>query len=268
MSERNTAYYLYGFTPSERLPAISAAGVDARHEVFVRSFAGLGAVLSEVPLQEFCGETAEGRLRDLAWLAPRACGHQAILEQVMRQSPVLPARFATLFASLDSLQKFVLEHRDTIAEFFSGLGDKREWAVKGLLNRTSARETLLSGPRGEPGVSTSPGTLYFREQRLRAEGNRKLAQWLRETCQGAALELREHAAGFRERKVWQQGEGDRDAEVILNWAFLLAPSAEADFQRCVERLNAARASHGLSVVLSGPWPAYSFAPALGESEPS
>ena len=65
----------------------------------------------------------------------------------MSQAPVLPARFATLFTSVDSLQQSVLEHREAIAGFFAQLGDQQEWAVKGLLDRAGALERLgSSGP--------------------------------------------------------------------------------------------------------------------------
>ena len=44
---------------------------------------------------------------DLAWVAPRVCRHEAVIEEAMRQSPVLPARFATLFQTIASLAQFL-----------------------------------------------------------------------------------------------------------------------------------------------------------------
>ena len=68
----------------------------------------------------------------------------------MSRVPVLPARFATLFTSIDSLQRFVLEHREAITGFFAQLGDQREWAVKGLLDRGrgARRAGLAESARG------------------------------------------------------------------------------------------------------------------------
>jgi len=57
---------------------------------------------------------------------------------------VLPARLATLFTSLDSFERFVLEHRDAVTGS-SPARRQREWAVKGLLDRGQA----LEGP-GSP----------------------------------------------------------------------------------------------------------------------
>ena len=68
--------------------------MDGHHPLSVfRRFQNLCAVLSEVRLEDFCGGAAELRMRDLAWVGPRALRHEAVVEEVMRHSPVLPARF-------------------------------------------------------------------------------------------------------------------------------------------------------------------------------
>ena len=271
MSGSEIAYYLYCLGPSERLPPIAAAGVDERRGVFLWSCGDIGAVLSEVSLEEFCGEAAEARLQDLTWLGPRVGRHETVVEEAMRHSPVLPARFATLYASIGSLQEFVLQHRTAIAAFFSGIGDQQEWAVKGLLVRARAREAMRSASRsaGEAATpSASPGALYFQRKRIETGLNKQLNLWLQEGCQRAAAELRALAGGFRERKVLGQGGAEEGAEVVLNWAFLLPLAGVADFRRRVARLNSEHVSRGLSLWLTGPWPPYSFVPALsGGAQP-
>lgn len=265
MPGTETAYYLYCLTPAESLPRIDSAGIDDQHPVFAWAFEGIGGVLSEVSPVEFCGEAAEARMQTLAWLGPRVCRHEAVVEQAMVQSPVLPARFATLFTSLDSLRRFALEHRDCIAQFFGELGNKREWAVKGLLDREwkelsveKHTESVQQPGKGLPGIG------YLKKKRIQAEAKEKLGHWLKETCQQAAAELQRHAAGFREQRARKTGDSD-EPEVILNWAFLLLPDAESDFEACVGRLHSEYSGQGLDFVLSGPWPPYSFAPALGGS---
>ena len=257
MTERDTAdtaYYLYCLTPSAAALELNEAGV------FVLPCDGIGAVLSQTRREEFCGEGAEARLEDLAWLAPRAFRHEAVVEHVMGQSPVLPARFATLFTSLDSLQRFVREYREAVRDFFTHLGDQREWAVKGLLDRGVAGRPEAVNVRTGP---SSPGRNYLQKKRAEAEAGEQMSRWLREVCEEAAGELEQQASAFRERKVWGPGDSDAPAEVILNWAFLVRKSGEADFRRLVSELDERHRSSGLSFALSGPWPPYSFAPALG-----
>ena len=93
MSYSETAYYLYCLTPSGcRVPG-SAVGVDGQTGVSVRACGEISAVFSEVELEEFCGEAAETRLQDLAWLGPRVCRHEAVIEEVMRQASRAAGRF-------------------------------------------------------------------------------------------------------------------------------------------------------------------------------
>jgi hypothetical protein len=239
--------------------------VDGQRPVSVRACGEIGAVLSEVEVGEFCGESAEARLGDLAWLGPRVCRHEAVIEEVMRQAPVLPARFATLFTSVESLQRSVLERREAIAQFFAQLGDRQEWAVKGLLNRAGALESpVASGqPAAEgPGPAASPGARYFEEKRRKAQWERDFTLRLKKFCLRAAAALGARAGAFRERHALAPVAGGTEAEVVLNWAFLLSPAGLADFRERLEGLNGGEAFPGLMLTLAGPWPPYSFAPDL------
>ncbi|MDP2999723.1 MAG: GvpL/GvpF family gas vesicle protein [Bryobacterales bacterium] len=266
MAGSETAIYLYCLGPSERLPPVAAAGVDERSGVSLWFCDEIGALLSEVPLDSFRGEQAEARLQELSWLGPRVCRHEAVIEEAMRHGPVLPARFATLFASADSLRAFVLRHRSAIAEFFSEIGAQQEWAVKGLLVRARARETMRAAGRTaaeEASPQTaSPGARYFAQKRIDAGLDRQLSLWLKETGRRAAEELRAPAGGFRERKVVGLEAVEDGAQAVWNWAFLVPPAALADFRERIEGLNSEHAAFGLSLRMAGPFPPYSFAPAL------
>ena len=259
MSNGGTAYYLYCLTPGGCCAPASALAVDERHAVLVRACGEIGAVFSEVELDDFRGETADARLQDLAWLGPRVCRHEAVVEEVMSQAPVLPARFATLFTSLDSLERSVLAHQEAIAGFFAQLGGQREWAVKGLLDRPGALEKLASPVQP---VDTSPGARYFEEKRIQVQLERDFHLRLKEFCQRAAAALASQAGGFRERKALASLAEGTGAEAVLNWAFLLSPRALEDFRARLDRLNGGQAFPGLLLTLTGPWPPYSFAPDL------
>jgi hypothetical protein len=271
MSNRETAYYLYCLTPAACGISASATGVDGQRPVSVRACGEIGAVLSEVELQEFCGEAAEARLQDLAWLGPRACRHAAVIEEVMRQTPVLPARFATLFSSVDSLQQAVYERRETIAGFFAKLGGKQEWAVKGLLDRAGALRRVGSPARPAPdplAPAASPGARYFQQKRIQAGLKRDFNHRLKEFCRRAAAELGAEAHGFRERPALGAVAVEPNTEVVLNWAFLVPPPTLEDFRLRLDRFNGEEAFPGLLLTLTGPWPPYSFAPDLSGGAPA
>lgn len=216
---------------------------------------GVAAIWSEVPREEFCGSQAEAHLQDLAWLAPRVWRHQAVVEQILRQGPVLPARFATLFVSLDSLQRFVCGHRAAIVEFLAELGDRREWAVKVFRDRTHLRRRVAGG-------KAPSGRRYLEARRVQAEAGKSGLRRLKAACQEAASQLQHNASAFRERQVWKSADPGEPGEMVLNWAFLVPAGGEAGFEQCVQQLDARNRNSGLRFVSSGPWPPYSFAPSL------
>jgi len=217
-----------------------------------------------VPLEEFCGSSAESRMQDLNWLGPLVCRHEAVIEHVMRHSPVFPARFGTLFSSIESLEDFLKKHYGEISRFLDKVTGKEEWAVKGLLNRARAREEFLSVilARQEKKLSSSPGMRYFQEQQIRAGVDKALNCWLKSVCQEIANDLRGYASDFCKRKVLDRGaEGN---ETVLNWAFLVTRSAIVEFRERIDRVNANLAHQGLVFELSGPWPPYSFSSSLND----
>ena len=260
MRSADPAYYLYCLTPSGRHIQASATGVDGRHATQLRVYGESCAAYCEVDLDEFVGERAEAQLQDLAWLGPRVFRHEVVIEQIMKQAPVLPARFATLFSSLDSLDQFVLEHRKGIAGFFTELGGQQEWAVKGLLDRANALEKL-SHPAAEEPASTLGGR-YLQERRIKAQVEREFSQRLKMFCQHVAADLAAQAGTFRERKVVESVAEGKEAEVVLNWAFLIPQAAIEAFKASLNRFNDDDAFPGLVLTLSGPWPPYSFVPDL------
>ena len=262
MRPSEPAYYLYCLTPSGCELQCAATGVDERQPVLARDCGEACAVYSEVELGEFAGEAAEENMQSLAWLGPRVRRHESVIEEIMGQAAVLPARFATLFSSLDSMEQFLIEHREAIAGFFTKLGDRQEWAVKGLLDRAGALQGLL--PPAAEELTSSPGTRYFQEKRIKNQLELEFNQRLRAFNQRAAAALGSHAGGFRERKVLTPVAEGSESEVVLNWAFLIATGAFEDFKATLERLNGGEAFPGLVLALTGPWPPYSFAPDLSE----
>ncbi len=259
------AIYLFCLARPRVAGASYGPGVDDRNPVSSWTFQDLTAVISQVRLEDFCGPAAEARMQDLTWLGPRACRHEAVVEQAMRLSPVLPARFGTLFSSRESLEKFLRKHHAAVRRFLDRVADKEEWAVKGMLDRRKAREEILStilARRNQDLSSFSEGMRYFQEQRMLAEAEKQLDGWLREICAEVMGDLGRRAVDFRPRGVLSQSAAENNREMVLNGAFLMPRRAVADLRARTNQANARCAPRGLIFELSGPWPPYSFSPSL------
>jgi len=252
--------YLYGFARAARLPLLKVAGMDARYPVSQWKYKGIAAVVSKVMVADFSGPSAEANLKDLAWVGPRACRHQEVVEAVMQHSPVLPASFGTIFSSSQRMMELCERHHDTISRFLSEVDNKAEWALKGFLDRAQARKSL--GGEKERLASLSSGKQYFMQKRMAAEVEQQLNQELKAILTAIWEELGQYAADFCERKVLSRDATGLDVDMVLNWAFLLSRDSQEVFAACLNRVQAAQEKHGLRFELSGPWPPYSFSPIL------
>jgi CheY-like chemotaxis protein len=77
---------------------------------------------------------------------------------------------------------------------------------------------------------------------------------------GVRQPLDSYASASRQRGVTAQAAAE--PQPLLNLAFLVHRESVADFRRCVERAGVQHQAAALQLALSGPWPPYSFCPAL------
>jgi hypothetical protein len=259
------ALYLYCLARPGALAAIDGPGVDGEHSLELLPFEDVVAVASEVRVDDFLGPSADARMRDLAWVGPRVCRHEEVVERAMRASPVVPARFAALFSSRESLATWLETHHDAISCALDRFADHEEWAVKGTLDRGKAEARFLDAAlaRREGVRSSSPGRRYFEERRIQAGVGREIDAWLKEVGAGIAEALLDLAVEFREREVVSGGAPDEAGAGVLNWAFLVPRSRVDDFRARIQRINDEQSEQGLRLTLTGPWPPYSFCPSLG-----
>jgi hypothetical protein len=259
--------YLYCLARLSRLPSLPllGLGVDGKNSLAVATYEDLAAVWSPVPVEDFSGPGAEERLRDLTWIGPRVIRHQEIVAAVMRHSPVLPVRFGTIFASLANLEKVLQRHAGTITGCLEQFTGQEEWAVKGMVDRPGALEKLFAlhlGREADSLEALTPGKRYFAEQRLRAAGDRELSRWLKEVGPRLWADFRHYAAGIQERRLLSRETTGIGQDMVWNWALLIPSPAVSGFKARIQEVNALYADRGLSLEVTGPWPPYSFCPAL------
>ena len=257
--------YLFCFTSSVHFFEIEGTAVDGEHPLFLCNYRNIVAVLSLAYLEEFQGISAESRMQDLSWVGPRAFRHEEVVEKIMRCSPVFPARFGTLFSSLESLQALMENHFETIVNFLSRVADKSEWGVKVMLDRKKSKENLLSSlldRQSEHLASLSPGKRYLHERRIGSGLERELNGQSKKNLGVIADDLNRFAREFCDGNVLARNLNKSDKDSILNWAFLVPRHATAEFHAQMDLMNRDYGPEGLGFELSGPWPPYSFSPPL------
>lgn len=227
--------YVYGIAPAGVRPP-RAPGVDGA-PVRLLTEAGLCAAVSDAPAQ------LRARRRDLM-------AHQAVLDELTAQGPVLPMRFAVLTRDAEALRGRLRTGRTHLTEQLDGIRGCVEMNVKGavvpgcfadLVRRDESLRALARRTRQRPGY----------------EANVRLGEAL---ARGVAREARHAAREVLARLVplaVRTAQGPVDDEQVLSTSFLLRSADERGFRRAV----AAQARHcgnRLALSLTGPLPCYSF----------
>ena len=244
----------------------------------------VAAVCTHVTLDDFTGESGELHFQDPAWVVPRACRHEQVIEEVMTFSPVFPVRFGAVFSSREALAQMIADRGAEISSFLDRVVGKEEWCVKGFVDIDKAADRLLET---DPALAEqyrslpeSPGARYFQQKRLRAEALKKA----KHSCRSTADQVDHELAGLtketgdaplnegRPESGEVPAEGsvpcplklgdapDGKGEMVLKRAFLLFCESVDEFRDRVAEIGDRHADSGVTLELSGPWPPYSFCP--------
>ncbi len=203
--------YLYAITdrPGAGLPDPSLREVAAH---------GVAAVFTEADLPV-------DPTPDALW------AHEDVVERLMRERAVLPMRFGTRLADIDSLRALLEERAPSFCRTLDGVRGRVELSVR-----------VAGGAADEgPGAAAS-GTDYMRA-RLEA----------RRTAESVARAVHEPLAQLAERST---ADPRPRAGGVLAGSYLV-PGGQVD--RFTEQVRALQDEHpALAVTCTGPWPPYSF----------
>ncbi len=256
--------YVYCLARGERFGVIEGPAVDGNKDFIFHHHGNIMAVTSEVSAEEFCSSAAQERMEELEWVGPRACAHMKVIEQAMQYSPVLPFPFGTIFYTFYTLDDRLSRNAEIIEQFLSYVEEKEEWAIKGLMSAQAAREAIYADLWAQDiqNVPDSPGKRYFYERKLRANAETKLRELTQSLAKSFAADISDFAAEKRVRKILPSADAESDEEVFLNLAVLVPEKKTPDLFSCLDEANSALLGRSMRFQLSGPWPPYSFTPAL------
>jgi hypothetical protein len=274
-------WYVYGVLPSSVEVAVTTGIEEGRPTVFIPAGSTM-AVASPVSLSVFDSEPLRRNMEDPHWLAEKVCRHEAVVEAMMAEGPILPMKFCTIFRSPDAVRRMLRQDAPRFQEALEFVRGKQEWGVKGFAHRGCLREAVL---RRDPELhemaeqlATSapdrPGSAFFLKRRMddlteqrRMEREAELIREAAEALRGSVVQLTSNPPlwgprGGKGAPVSTLG-GQTGEELVLNLACLVLKQGVQTFLAEVQRWNEAAADQGLRLVASGPWPPYNFSPRFG-----
>jgi hypothetical protein len=242
----STATYLYALCrPDAPQPAVrGVSGAPVR----VVSAGELGALVSTVDLAEFGEQALTTNLDDLSWLARVAREHDAVVQACARVTTTAPLRLATICTDDESVRERLRRLSPAAADLLARLDDRQEWGVKLY---AAAPVSTSSAPR-----AASSGVAYLRERRDELDRRAAAADAARRQADDVFTHLAGSAADARRHRPQDQQLSGADMPMLLNAAFLVEPAQLETFRAAVDEM--ARALPPNALVLTGPWPPYSF----------
>lgn len=219
--------------------------------------AGLAAAVTSVSLDEFGEEPLRRQLEDLTWLEAAAREHHRVIGNVARRGPVIPMRLATIYRSDAGVEAALAARREDFAAALARVTGRAEWGVKAYL----AAAASPAGPGRRPPGSAAPGSgaAYLRQRRQQVSAGRAARRTALASAEIIHAALGRLAAATALRPPQSAQLSGQAGQMILNAAFLVDNERAAEFGAAADSLAGQHSA--VRLVLTGPWPPYSFAAA-------
>ena len=238
-----TVLYLYAITEAkvDRRP-LRSTGIDGAAPVEAHECAGLVSWVSRVNRADF-SEALQQKMQDLEWLADASVRHQRAVAEVAGRGDVLPARFGTIFNSMESLQQHLRARAPIIRKTLQRIRGAEEWGIKVFAEPAAGPSQMMTATSGSDYLRKKSEVLKSRAQRA-----------LPAAVRGLARELEKLAV--QTAPVGKVSGGQRD--LVWQTAVLLRRSQAPNLQRLL-KVYAQKLGQDFRIEATGPWPPYSFA---------
>jgi hypothetical protein len=235
------------------------AGVAAGHAPHVLRAAGLAAVVSEVPLDEYGEEGLRRNLNDMEWLEEVVRAHESVLDEVLGGGPVVPMRVCTIYSNAEHVKQMLVERAGAFGEVLARLAGRAEWGVKLIADRDRVTEAVRARTGHVAGATAGAGGSYLgrkqQDMRLRDE----VDEMLTAAASESHARLEEWASASELLAPQRRELSGHDGEMVLNGAYLVDESRLEAFKTVVSELQDQYRDDGFAFELTGPWPAFHFA---------
>ena len=248
---------------NEMLSESSPPAIEDGAAVELIDAGNLAAIVSSVPSTSYDEMSLAEHLTDPSWTALRAMRHENVVEHFAKRTSVVPLRFGTIYLERARIETMLSDNNLRLTALLERLRNREEWGVNVYLDKNLLMATITSlSPRlkdlTERAANASPGESYLLKKRIetmkadeaRIETNRAIAE--------IEKELGAKSVDARRLRVLKV-EGTEHGELKAKFAFLIQRSEFQNFQSAAEKIARKLKSGGISLELTGPWPAYNFA---------
>jgi hypothetical protein len=240
-------YALARAAAAEVVPPVRGVG-EAPVRAIVEG--GLACFVSTVAMHEFGADALRENLEDLAWLERTARRHDAVVQACADVTTIAPFRLATICTDDQSVCERLRSLSGRAAAVLARLDGRHEFGVKLFATEPHSAPT-------DPEPVESSGRAYLMRRRDERASQERFAEQAMREADAVHQALSERAVmAYRHRPQDQRLTGD-PRPMVLNAAFLIDDDKVERFRAAADGLAAQRSPD--SLVVTGPWPPYSFA---------
>jgi hypothetical protein len=260
-----TLSYVYCLVSNVRRPVVRGikAGLPGGAQMrAIEVDERLWAIVEDVSASDYDEAAIARGLQDLEWVGPRAVVHEHVIEHFLSADAVLPMQLFALFTSDERVLEHVRSDRARIRKILKRIERKVEWGLRLTWDEHAAREKVerrhAAGLPRRSGVRSGAkaGAAYLSRKRdLLAVNRTQLAGARADATRVFKAVSRAAVAAQRRTSLERAAPGSR---LLLDAAFLVAKPKTPAFRAAVKKHARELRDAGVSVALTGPWPAYNF----------
>lgn len=256
----DTLIYLYGFTC--RKPRLEVRG-EAEGETYFIFHHHVYVAVSKVLSIEFGEKNLTEHINNPVWLKEKVEKHEQIIEQIMKQTWILPSRFAVLFNNEDSLRQYLEQNAGEIKNRINVIKGKEEWGVKIYCDQERLKDVISKESTqiltiDQEIEACSPGKAFFLRKKREDIIKKILDDQIDQRNQEYFETLKKQSLGACINKLLPRELTKRKEEMILNAAFLVKKNSLPVFINTIQGLKNYYEDKGFLIDCTGPWPPYHF----------
>ncbi len=248
--------YVYGVVAAGAELPVGLSGIDPEHPPTLLPHNGLAAVVSDVALDDFEEHRLRENLGDMRWVERVARAHEDVLERVAEHTTLIPLRMCSIYRTSDGVRELVARETAALTDALRQLKGKAEWGVK-VFGEAAGERQPLSAEDADPPAS---GADYMRRRQTERDARWSTDDELLDACAAIHERLSDVSAHALTVSPQRPEVSGHDGAMLLNGAYLVATSDEESFLARVEDLQSRYRPLGVTLVPTGPWPAYNFVP--------
>jgi hypothetical protein len=219
----------------------------------------LWLVVADAPLDQYGERRINKKLSDLEWVSRAAIAHEAVVEALVRHQALLPMKLLTIFNSDARAVEQVLKSRRRVDALLRRVAGHLEWGVRITSKAPLSNEMRPAGDRARAKTTAGArgaGARYLSLKKAQREAETERARYGSRTLKDVYDRLSRQSTLAKRRSSSELPL--RDGPLLLDAAFLVPRSRMRRFRSAVIRERMRLGRVGYQLVLTGPWPPYTF----------